>query len=132
MVVTVYGGDKDLPGVVADDEARAIWKKVTGFTDDRVIGLGKKDNFWQMGETGPMGPCTEIHFNYDANGAVDTVDFNLLASNFGKVQPADSSGAATPAFTPAADFGELSRAARPDPVAQRPAWSETLIDSVLE
>jgi alanyl-tRNA synthetase len=68
LVVTVYGGDKDLPGISPDDEARAIWKKVTGFGDDRVIGLGKKDNFWQMGETGPMGPCTEIHFNYDADG----------------------------------------------------------------
>ncbi|HTL32783.1 MAG TPA: alanine--tRNA ligase [Kofleriaceae bacterium] len=68
MVVTVYGGDKDLQGVSPDDEARAIWKKVTGFGDDRIIGLGKKDNFWQMGETGPMGPCTEIHFNFDAAG----------------------------------------------------------------
>jgi alanyl-tRNA synthetase len=66
MVVTVYGGDKDLPGIAADDEARSIWKKVTGFSDDRIIGLGRKDNFWQMGETGPMGPCTEIHFNFEA------------------------------------------------------------------
>jgi alanyl-tRNA synthetase len=65
LVVTVYGGDKDLPGVSADDEARALWKKVTGFGDDRIIGLGKADNFWQMGETGPMGPCTEIHYNLD-------------------------------------------------------------------
>jgi alanyl-tRNA synthetase len=68
LVVTVYGGDKDLPGVSADDEARTLWKKVTGFGDDRVIGLGRKDNFWQMGDTGPMGPCTEIHFNFDATG----------------------------------------------------------------
>jgi alanyl-tRNA synthetase len=74
LVVTVYGGDKDLPGVAPDDEARAIWKKVTGFSDDRVIGLGKKDNFWQMGETGPMGPCTEIHFNPDAGGRWPTSD----------------------------------------------------------
>jgi alanyl-tRNA synthetase len=62
MCVTVYGGDKELAGVQPDDEARAIWKKVTGFSDERVIGLGKKDNFWMMGDTGPMGPCTEIHF----------------------------------------------------------------------
>jgi alanyl-tRNA synthetase len=68
LVVTVYGGDQELPGISADDEARALWKKVTGFSDDRIIGLGKKDNFWQMGDTGPMGPCTEIHFNFDANG----------------------------------------------------------------
>jgi len=74
MVVTVFGGDPSLPGISADDEARAIWKRVTGFGDDRVIGLGAKDNFWQMGDTGPMGPCTEIHFNYDAGGKWPTSD----------------------------------------------------------
>src|SRR5438067_8098500 len=46
LVVTVFGGDPALHGVSADDEARAIWKRVTGFGDDRVIGLGAKDNFW--------------------------------------------------------------------------------------
>jgi alanyl-tRNA synthetase len=66
LVVTVYGGDAELPGISADDEARTLWKKVTGFSDDRIIGLGKKDNFWQMGDTGPMGPCTEIHYNFEA------------------------------------------------------------------
>src|SRR5213079_1716263 len=45
MVVTVYGGDKELAGVPADDEARGLWRKVTGFSDERIIGLGKKDNF---------------------------------------------------------------------------------------
>ncbi|HUJ57398.1 MAG TPA: alanine--tRNA ligase [Kofleriaceae bacterium] len=63
LCVTIYGGDPELPGVGGDDEARAIWKKVTGFSDDRVIGLGKADNFWMMGETGPMGPCSEIHYH---------------------------------------------------------------------
>jgi alanyl-tRNA synthetase len=66
MVVTIFGGnDPELQGVEADEEARAIWKRVTGFSDDRIIGLGKKDNFWMMGETGPMGPCTEIHYFMD-------------------------------------------------------------------
>jgi len=59
LVVTVFRGDGAVP---ADDEARAIWRKVTGFGDDRIIGLGLEDNFWQMGETGPCGPCSEIHF----------------------------------------------------------------------
>jgi alanyl-tRNA synthetase len=61
LCVTVFGGDAAL-GLGADDEARAIWKQVTGFGDDRVIGLGKADNFWAMGDTGPMGPCSEIHY----------------------------------------------------------------------
>ncbi len=46
-----------------DDEARALWKKVAGVEDSRVIGLGDKDNFWAMGEIGPCGPCSEIHFH---------------------------------------------------------------------
>ena len=74
MVVTVYGGDRELATIPADDEARKIWKSVTGFGDDRIIGLGKKDNFWQMGETGPMGPCTEIHYNFEPTGAWPTSD----------------------------------------------------------
>jgi len=64
LCVTVFGGDAGL-GLGPDDEAREIWKRVTGFGDDRVIGLGKKDNFWQMGDTGPMGPCSEIHYFMD-------------------------------------------------------------------
>jgi alanyl-tRNA synthetase len=64
ICVTVFGGDAG-DGLGADDEARAIWKRVTGFGDDRVIGLGKKDNFWAMGDTGPMGPCSEIHYFMD-------------------------------------------------------------------
>jgi alanyl-tRNA synthetase len=47
----------------ADGEARAIWKKVAGVGDARVVGLGDKDNFWAMGETGPCGPCSEIHYH---------------------------------------------------------------------
>src|SRR6478736_8937428 len=46
----------------SDDEARQLWKKVAGVGDDRVIALGDKDNFWQMGDTGPCGPCSEIHY----------------------------------------------------------------------
>jgi alanyl-tRNA synthetase len=59
LVITVFGGEEGLP---ADDEARALWKKITGLADDRIVGMGMKDNFWQMGDTGPCGPCSEIHF----------------------------------------------------------------------
>jgi alanyl-tRNA synthetase len=59
LIISVFGGEN---GLAADDEAREIWKRVTGFSEDRIVGLGMKDNFWQMGDTGPCGPCTEIHY----------------------------------------------------------------------
>ncbi len=48
----------------SDEEAASIWKKVTGFSDDRVIRIPTDDNFWSMGDTGPCGPCTEIFFDH--------------------------------------------------------------------
>ena len=47
-----------------DDEAFNIWKKVTGFSEDRIIKISTSDNFWSMGETGPCGPCSEIFFDH--------------------------------------------------------------------
>jgi alanyl-tRNA synthetase len=66
LMTKVYGIDaKRLVYTVheSDAEARALWKKVAGVGDDRVISLGDKENFWAMGETGPCGPCSEIHFH---------------------------------------------------------------------
>src|SRR5438046_6244135 len=44
----------------SDDDARRLWREVTGIADARIYGLGDQDNFWQMGDTGPCGPCSEI------------------------------------------------------------------------
>jgi alanyl-tRNA synthetase len=58
LYVTVFEGDaKD--GVAQDSESFNIWKKY--IAEDRIILASKKDNFWEMGDTGPCGPCTEIH-----------------------------------------------------------------------
>jgi len=43
-----------------DDEALGLWKEVSGLTEERIIKMGEKDNFWSMGDTGPCGPCSEI------------------------------------------------------------------------
>ncbi|RJK99354.1 alanine--tRNA ligase [Paracoccus aestuarii] len=55
LLVTVYH---------TDDEAAELWKKVAGLGDDRIIRIPTADNFWQMGPTGPCGPCTEIFFDH--------------------------------------------------------------------
>ena len=55
LAVTVYHND---------DEAWNIWKKVSGLPDDRIIRIATKDNFWQMGDTGPCGPCSEIFYDH--------------------------------------------------------------------
>ncbi len=47
----------------SDDEAAELWPELTGIPAERVFRLGDKDNFWQMGETGPCGPCSELHYD---------------------------------------------------------------------
>ncbi len=46
-----------------DDEAGKLWKKIAGLSEERIIKLGEKDNFWAMGDTGPCGPCSEIIYD---------------------------------------------------------------------
>jgi alanyl-tRNA synthetase len=59
-----------------DDEARRYWREVSGLPDHRIYGLGDKDNFWQMGDTGPCGPCTEIYVDLEwaASGRAESGD----------------------------------------------------------
>jgi alanyl-tRNA synthetase len=47
-----------------DDEAAALWRKISGLPDSRIIRIGTSDNFWSMGDTGPCGPCSEIFFDH--------------------------------------------------------------------
>src|SRR5450755_2322247 len=52
-----------------DDDAEELWQKVAGVPKDRIFRLDEKDNFWQMGETGPCGPCSEIHYDLGPEAA---------------------------------------------------------------
>jgi alanyl-tRNA synthetase len=67
LITKTYGLDKKRLTVTVyheDDEAHALWKKLTGFGDDKLIRIASSDNFWQMGDTGPCGPCSEIFFDH--------------------------------------------------------------------
>jgi alanyl-tRNA synthetase len=59
---TVFAGDQT-DNIPKDDEAASLWTKVTSISADKVLAFGKKDNFWEMGDTGPCGPCSEIHID---------------------------------------------------------------------
>src|SRR5687767_4534184 len=59
--ITVFGGDDDL-GLGPDEEAIACWHAI-GVPDERIVRLGREDNFWQSGPTGPCGPCSELYLD---------------------------------------------------------------------
>jgi alanyl-tRNA synthetase len=70
LLTRVWGLDrKKLYATVyeSDDESESLWKKVTNIDPKHVLRFGKKDNFWEMGETGPCGPCSEIHIDLTEN-----------------------------------------------------------------
>ncbi|MES1150674.1 MAG: alanine--tRNA ligase, partial [Dongia sp.] len=92
LTVTVYS---------EDDEAAAIWKKLTGFPDSRIIRIPTSDNFWAMGDTGPCGPCSEIFYDHgdkipggppgsaDADGDRYIEIWNLVFMQFEQVTKAE-------------------------------------------
>ena len=113
---SVFEGDSE---VGPDDEARALWEKA-GAKPERVLGFGRKDNFWQMGDTGPCGPCSEIHYYMGdepdnaelnhakwVNGEGDTTMeiWNLVFMQYNRTQELDGSFKLTPLPAPSVDTG---------------------------
>jgi alanyl-tRNA synthetase len=92
LLVTVYHDD---------DQAHALWKKIAGLSDDRIIRISTSDNFWQMGDTGPCGPCSEIFYDHgdkipggppgsdDADGDRFIEIWNLVFMQFEQRAPGD-------------------------------------------
>ncbi|WP_257313352.1 alanine--tRNA ligase [Geothrix fuzhouensis] len=105
--ITVFEG---ADGVPADTEAEELWK-AAGVRPDRIMRFGKKDNFWQMGDTGPCGPCSEMHYDRGAhllgdatpNGEGDRVMeiWNLVFMQYER----DAKGVLTPLPRPSIDTG---------------------------
>lgn len=113
---SVFEGDDE---VGPDEEARDLWIKV-GASPDRVLGFGRKDNFWQMGDTGPCGPCSEVHYYMGddpldpqknraefVNGPGDTTMeiWNLVFMQYNRTQNEDGTFALTPLPAPSVDTG---------------------------
>lgn len=113
---SVFEGDAEVP---ADDEARSLWEKV-GAKPERILGFGRKDNFWQMGDTGPCGPCSEIHYymgdepdnpekNHPkyVNGEGDTTMeiWNLVFMQFERSEDGQGGFKLTPLPAPSVDTG---------------------------
>ncbi len=96
-----------------DDEAAALWPELTGISPSRVVRLGEKDNFWAMGETGPCGPCSEIHYYLGENPEKQTEAdlkrddgsfleiWNLVFMQFNR----STDGSMTPLPKPSVDTG---------------------------
>jgi alanyl-tRNA synthetase len=115
MWFSVFGGDDEVP---ADEEAEQLWIKV-GVHSERVLRFGRKDNFWQMGETGPCGPCSEIHYymgddpNDPENSAAfvnahgDTIMeiWNLVFMQFDRSETEQGKYKLTPLPAPSVDTG---------------------------
>lgn len=76
LYVTYFGGNERL-GLPADTECRDIWRSI-GLPVDRILPFGMEENFWEMGQTGPCGPCTEIHIDHTLK-----LDNRALSVNLG-------------------------------------------------
>ena len=77
MYVTVFEGDES-DGTTADTEAEDIWKQF--ISADRILRCNKKDNFWEMGDMGPCGPCSEIHIDLRSEEERSKVDGKSLVN----------------------------------------------------
>ncbi|MGH7501318.1 MAG: alanine--tRNA ligase [Longimicrobiales bacterium] len=87
LMTEEYGLDPDRLWATVhhtDDEAAKLWEDVAGLSPQRIFRLGDKDNFWQMGETGPCGPCSELHYDLRSDGGagmdVTVEEFERLGS----------------------------------------------------
>lgn len=78
LYVSVFGGDAG-DGLPADEEAKAIWLRFV--PENRILYGSKKDNFWEMGDTGPCGPCSEIHVDMRSDGERALVNGADLVNN---------------------------------------------------
>jgi alanyl-tRNA synthetase len=83
LICTYFKGEEGIP---EDSEAREIWKRISGFGEDRIRGLGMSDNFWQMGDTGPCGPCSEIYYFNGPTPDVSTFGQEQTPEGYGWVE----------------------------------------------
>lgn len=79
LYATVFEGD-EIDKLPADEEAIELWKSETSIKHGHILKFGKKDNFWEMGETGPCGPCSELHIDLRSQEDRNAVDGSTLVN----------------------------------------------------
>ncbi len=79
LYATVFGGDEE-DGLPVDEEAIELWKSETSIKPEHILKFGRKDNFWEMGETGPCGPCSEVHIDLRSDEERAKVDGAALVN----------------------------------------------------
>ncbi|MBV6485531.1 MAG: Alanine--tRNA ligase [Flavobacteriales bacterium] len=83
LYFSVFGGDEK-DGLSWDEEAYNLWKNIlikNGLTEDKILKCSKKDNFWEMGDTGPCGPCSEIHVDIRSDEEIAKIPGRDLVNN---------------------------------------------------
>ena len=116
LVTNEFGLPKDkltATVYIDDDEAFGLWKKIAGLPESRIIRIAGSDNFWQMGDTGPCGPCSEIFYDHgdkiwggppgspEADGDRFIEIWNLVFMQYEQVSP----GVRNPLPKPSIDTG---------------------------
>ncbi|GEO98972.1 alanine--tRNA ligase [Methylobacterium haplocladii] len=133
LLVTVYADD---------DEAAGLWKKIAGFRDDKIIRIGTSDNFWQMGDTGPCGPCSEIFIDRGdafAGGPPGSADedgdrflefWNLVFMQYDQVAPGDRRDLPRPSIDTGMGLERMAAILQGVPTIYETDLFKALIDSV--
>jgi len=145
LIIKEFGlqRDKLLVTVYADDEeAAGLWRRIAGFSDEKIIRIGTSDNFWQMGDTGPCGPCSEIFIDRGeafAGGPPGSPDedgdrflefWNLVFMQYEQIQPGNRQPLPRPSIDTGMGLERMASILQGVPTIYETDLFRSLIDAV--